>query len=182
MTAVDDRTVTVFGQLAVPEGFRAELLRGEIRITAEADRVHNGIARSVSDRIPSRWDRLQAQDIAVPGEASEPQPDLVVLEPEAFQGRGRLIPSPALSLVVEVVSKSSVHRDRLVKRSVYAAGQIPAYLIVDPLAAVCVLLTEPSGAGERADYRVERTSAFGLPVPLESLGITLDTTDFPTLT
>ncbi len=47
----------------------------------------------------------------------------------------------------------------------YAAGQVPAYLITAPLAARCVLLTEPHGAGETADHRAERTSKFGETVP-----------------
>jgi hypothetical protein len=64
---------------------------------------------------------------------------------------------------------------------VYAAGAVPAYLIVDPFAARCVLLTEPVGAGDEADYAVERISKFGEPVPVDVLGITLDTGEFQTL-
>lgn len=63
----------------------------------------------------------------------------------------------------------------------YAAGSVPAHLIVDPLAGRCVLLTEPYGTGERAGHRAERTSEFGEPVPLGVLGITLDTGEFGTL-
>lgn len=44
-----------------------------------------------------------------------------------------------------------------------------------------MLLTEPTGAGEEADYRTERTSKFGEPVPIGALGIELDTTEFGTL-
>jgi hypothetical protein len=46
---------------------------------------------------------------------------------------------------------------------------------------VCVVLTEPAGVGEQADYRAERTSKFGEPVPLDSLGVMLDTSEFGTL-
>ena len=63
----------------------------------------------------------------------------------------------------------------------YAAGQVPAYLIVDPLVGRCVLPTEPHGTGEQADYRTERTSKFGEPVPLDVLGVTLETGEFGTL-
>ncbi|WP_369169306.1 hypothetical protein AB5J49_15975 [Streptomyces sp. R28] len=44
--------------------------------------------------------------------------------------------------------------------------------------AQCVLLTEPKGDGEEADYQVRRTSAFGYPVPMEHLGIELSMTEF----
>ncbi|MEU7552098.1 hypothetical protein AB0B01_07010 [Streptomyces sp. NPDC044571] len=44
-----------------------------------------------------------------------------------------------------------------------------------------MVLTEPFGAGEDADYRTERTSKFAEPVPLDVLGVTLDTSEFGTL-
>ena len=183
MTAVDDRVIRIFEDLEVPEGFKAELIRGEIVMTPGPDLVHNMIVTSIMDQIPrTRWLRVQTQDIAIPGEASEPQPDLVVLESGA-QNRGRLIPAPALTLVVEVVSRTSVDRDYKTKREMYAAGAIPAYLIVDPFLGVTVLLTEPAvGSGVcPTGYRVERTSTFGEPVPIPVLDLTLDTGDFQTI-
>lgn len=186
MTAVDDRLITdvaeIFENLEVPEGFKAELLRGDIVMMAGPDVVHNRIVRSVQDQIPhDRWERLQTQDISIPGESSEPQPDLVVMELGAFDGPGRLIPAPAVTLLMEVVSKSSVDRDYGEKRSIYAAGQVPVYLIIDPMAAHSVVLTDPIGKGEDADYRTERTFKFGAPVPLDLLGVKLETAGFQTL-
>ncbi|MFF4695577.1 Uma2 family endonuclease [Streptomyces chattanoogensis] len=84
-------------------------------------------------------------------------------------------------LLLEVVSLRSADRDYGLKRSVYAAGGVPAYLIVDPYDARCVLLTEPYGAGEDAGYAVQRTVLFGTSLRLDVLGITLDTTEFRSL-
>jgi Uma2 family endonuclease len=187
MTAVDDRPTTTdlvefFENLEVPEGFKAELLRGEIVMMAGPDVVHNDIVEGVQDQIPRKsWRRLQTQDIAILQETSEPQPDLVVIERGAGPDHGRLMPSEVISMLVEVVSKTSVDRDYGVKRSIYAAAKIPAYLIIDPIVAHCVLLTEPTGAGEDADYQVQRTHKFGDPLPLELIGIELDTSEFGTL-
>lgn len=151
-------------------------------MTAGPDWARNMIVQAVADQIPrARRDGLQTQDIAIPGEASEPQPDLVMHERDAFEGPARLIPAPAFTLLVEVVSKSSLHRDYRVKRSMYAAGRLPAYLIIDPLAGRCVLLTEPRGSAEGADHAVERTAEFGDPVPVGPLGVVLDTAEFRTL-
>ncbi|MCX4822998.1 Uma2 family endonuclease [Streptomyces sp. NBC_01142] len=186
MTAVDDRPVAsiaeIFENLDVPEGFKAELLRGEIVMMAGPDWVHNMIVLFVQRQIPlDRWYPLQTQDIAIPGESSEPQPDLVVYEHGAFEGPGRLIPAPAVTLVLEVVSKTSADRDYRLKPSMYAAGQVPAYLLVDPFAATCVLHTEPVGAGDEAKYQVERTVKFGDPMPVDVLDLTLETSGFRTL-
>jgi Uma2 family endonuclease len=186
MTAVDERRMAeateFFENFEAPEGFKVELLRGQIIMMAGPDWVHNTIVQSIQDQISfERWHRVQTQDVAIPGEASEPQPDLVVVERGAFKGPGRLVPAPAVTMVVEVVSKYSADRDYKLKRSMYAAGRIPAYLIVDPFTAQCVLLTNPVGAGDEADYRTQDTSKFGEPVRIEALDLSLETGDFQPL-
>jgi Uma2 family endonuclease len=182
MTAVDERGMTKFFEgFEPPEGVKVELLRGVIVMMASPDIVHNMIVADVQDQIPrQRWSRLQTQDVDVLGEASEPVPDLAVVERDLLPGSGRLLPSSLITMVVEVVSKSSVHQDYVVKRSIYAAGKIPAYLILDPIMAHCVLLTKPTGQGEDADYLSQEIIKFGDPVPLEVLGQELDTTEFGT--
>ena len=148
---------------------------------ASPDIVHNRIVADVQDQIPrQRWSRLQTQDVDILEEASEPVPDLVVVERDALPDSGRLLPSKLVTMVVEVVSKSSVHQDYVVKRSIYAAGKIPAYLVLDPIMGHCVLLTKPAGQGEDADYLSQEIIKFGDPVPLEVLGLELDTSEFGT--
>lgn len=183
MTAVDERGMAKFFEgFEPPEGIKAELLRGEIVMMATPDLVHNRIVVDVQDQIPrKRWERLQTTDVDIIDEASEPIPDLVVVERGVAPDSGRLLPSPLVTMVVEVVSKTSVDRDYGVKRSIYAAGKIPAYLIIDPIVAHCVLLTDPIGEGEQADYRGQWITKFGDPVLLESLDVELDTSEFGTL-
>ncbi|MFE0400510.1 MULTISPECIES: Uma2 family endonuclease [Streptomyces] len=182
MTAVDERGMTkYFEELEPPEGVRVELLRGEIVMMASPDLVHNMIVEDVLDQIPrKRWSRLQTQDIDIPDEASEPVPDLVVLERAARPASDSLLPSSLVTMVVEVVSRTSIQRDYEIKRSIYAAGKVPVYLIVDPIMAQCVLLTRPVGRRDDADYQRQQVTKFGAPLPLEELGLELDTTEFGT--
>ncbi|MER5786995.1 Uma2 family endonuclease [Streptomyces sp. NPDC001980] len=184
MTAVDERGMTkFFERFEPPEGIKVELLRGEIVMMAAPDLVHNRIVTEVQDQIPrKRWERLQTTDLDIIDEASEPIPDLVVLERGVAPASGNLVPSQLVTLVVEVVSKTSVDRDYGIKRSIYAAGKIPAYLIIDPIMAHCVLLSDPVGEGDQADYRGQWITKFGDPVLLELLGAELDTSEFGTLT
>ncbi|WP_079084675.1 Uma2 family endonuclease [Streptomyces dysideae] len=184
MTAVDERGMTkYFEELEPPEGIKVELLRGEIVMMATPDLVHNRIVVDVQDQIPrKRWERLQTTDVDIIDEASEPIPDLVVLERGVAPDSGHLVPSQLVTLVVEVVSKTSVDRDYGIKRSIYAAGKIPAYLIIDPIVAHSVLLTDPIGEGDQADYRGQWITKFGDPVLLDLLGIELDTSEFGILT
>ncbi|MFJ9667587.1 Uma2 family endonuclease [Streptomyces sp. NPDC101219] len=183
MTAVDERGMTrFFEEFEPPEGVRVELLRGEIVMMASPDLVHNLIVAEVQDQIPrTHWARVQTQDVDILDEASEPVPDLVVLQPDLLPASGRLLPSGIITMVLEVVSKTSVDRDYGVKRSIYAAGGVPVYLIVDPVMAQCVLLTDPDGTGEQADYKRQEKTKFGDPLTLDAVGVVLDTSGFGTL-
>ncbi|MFI1567830.1 Uma2 family endonuclease [Streptomyces sp. NPDC020490] len=183
MTAVDERGMTrYFEELEPPEGVRAELLRGEIVMMASPDLVHNIIVMLIGRQIPGdRWYAIQTQHVDIVDEASEPVPDLVVVEPEVLPASGRLLPAQLISMVVEVVSKTSVDRDFRTKRSIYAAGGVPVHLIVDPVMAQCVLLTKPVGEGEKADYKGQEKTKFGDPLSISALGIELDTSGFGTL-
>jgi Uma2 family endonuclease len=186
MTAVDDRPMTtgmakIFDELKPPEGVKMELLRGVIVMMAGPDLVHNLIVLHAQRQIPmDRWYPIQTQDVDIVGEESVVVPDLVVAAPDVLPASGHLLPSALVTAVVEVVSKSSVHQDYVVKRSIYAAGNIPAYLILDPIMGHCVLLTKPAGQGEDADYLSQEIIKFGDPVPLEILGLELDTSEFGT--
>ncbi|MEU9335891.1 Uma2 family endonuclease [Streptomyces sp. NPDC048290] len=182
MTAVDERGVAEFFEgFEPPDGLKVELLRGEIVMMASPDLVHNLIVLLAERQIPlDRWYPLQTQDVDVLDEASEPVPDLVVVARDVLPSSGRLLPCPLITMAVEVVSKTSVHRDYALKRSIYAAGGVPAYLILDPIMAQCVLLTKPDGKGEEADYRAQHVAKFGEALPLDILGVELDTTEFGT--
>lgn len=148
---------------------------------ASPDLVHNVIVMLLGRQIPvDHWYALQTQDIDIVSEASEPVPDLVVVVPETLPASGRLLPSTLITMVVEVVSKTSIDRDYGVKRSIYAAGGVPVYLVVDPVMAQCVVLTEPEGVGEKADYKGQEIWKFGETVPLPALRLDIDTSGFST--
>ncbi|MEW1636686.1 Uma2 family endonuclease [Streptomyces sp. NPDC093801] len=98
----------------------------------------------------------------------------------SYPGSGRLLPSQLITLVVEVVSRTSADRDYVAKRSIHAAGRVPACLVVDPVVGQCVLPAIPVGEGDDADHRAQRVTKFGEPLPPGPLGIELDTGDFGT--
>lgn len=175
--------IKFFEDLEPPEGVRAELLRGEIVMSRGPGLVHNHNVMETVDQIPSKhWSRLQTQYVDMLDDVSAPAPDLVVVQRGAGPDQGTYMPSEVVTALVEVVSERSVDRDYGIKRAIYAANGVPAYLIIDPIMAHCVLFTEPKGSGEEADFQVQLMSKFGYPVPMEGLGIELDTTEFGTYT
>jgi Uma2 family endonuclease len=107
-------------------------------------------------------------EIAVPlGEASTRYPDLIVLSEDgasALKKQPRSLITfdmPAPMLVVEVVSnsdtdKKSRDRDYTLKRSEYAERGIPEYWIVDPVAAVVLVLHLDGGKYEEQRFTGDR--------------------------
>jgi Uma2 family endonuclease len=77
-------------------------------------------------------------------------------------------------LVAEVVSPSSRHDDREVKRDAYARGRAPLYLLIDPQQSErsVTLFSDPHPDGYRSRTRVPFGDQIGLPEPLR---IVLDT-------
>jgi Uma2 family endonuclease len=182
MVVIVEERAKFFESVGELEGYKVELLRGDIVMTRGADATHNLIVTSITDQVRSdRWQRLQLQAVAIPGEDSEPRPDLVVFERGALRKPATCVPASVVTMVVEVVAGNTLDRDHNLKRSIYAAGKVPTYLIVDPLTARCLVLTEPVGVGEEADYRTQRTWRFGESVPIDALGLELETGGFQTL-
>lgn len=173
--------IKFFEWLEPPEGVRAELLRGEIVMSRNSGLVHNRNVTEAVDQMPrNRWYPLQTQYVDLLDLVSAPVPDVVVTGRGAGPDQGTYVPSAVVTALVEVVSEASVERDYGVKRAIYAASGVPTYLIIDPIMAHCVLFTEPKGSGEEAEYHAQRMSKFGCAVPMDCLGLEVDTTGFGT--
>ena len=85
--------------------------------------------------------------------ASEPEPDLAVVELDAPRPY-----HPATAALVIEVSVSSLRRDLRTKPMVYARAGIPLYWVIDLEGRRAVIHSEPSGEGYR---RVETCGADG---------------------
>ncbi|MCT9931403.1 Uma2 family endonuclease [Planotetraspora sp. A-T 1434] len=75
-------------------------------------------------------------------------------------------------LVVEVVSKSSVRDDHVVKPESCAVAGVPLYLVIDTFKGTARLLSRPDGGS----YAKEEQISLGEPLQLpEPWGLTIDT-------
>lgn len=84
-------------------------------------------------------------------DSSEPEPDLMVVEPDLGP---EAHPSSAF-LVVEV-AQTSQRKDRLLKARIYAAAGVPELWLIDLVAGTLSVLTEPDGQGYRNERRYGR--------------------------
>ncbi|MER5864267.1 Uma2 family endonuclease [Kitasatospora sp. NPDC002040] len=158
-----DYLLEAFLALDTPEGFKAELIEGEIVVTPPPDGDHETaigrIARQVFQLCTAEIDFAPGKGLIVPG--GRYIPDATFAEQDAMLGRGSWSEPDGVLLVVEVTS-SRPEKDREAKRKGYASATIPLYLLVDRQQNRIVLHSEPA----RGDYRAVNWVPVGEPLPL----------------
>ncbi|MEU2288837.1 Uma2 family endonuclease [Streptomyces sp. NPDC013178] len=173
-----------FLALDTPEGFRAELVEGEIVVTPPPDGEHekyiSRIVRQVIKRSGTDMDfsankglRLESGG-AYPKNHVVPDATFAPLDLDLFGSAGSWMPCRGVAMVLEVTS-SKPQADREAKRRCYARGGIPLYLLADRETSQVTLFSAP----ENDDYREHRTLPFGKPLTLpEPFAFDLETADF----
>ncbi|MEU8763130.1 Uma2 family endonuclease [Streptomyces sp. NPDC048659] len=173
-----------FLALDTPEGFRAELIEGEIVVTPPPDGDHekyiSRITRQVIRRALTDMDVSGNKGLRLLNGAGLPRdhviPD-VTFAPVAldlFGGAEPWMPSDGVSMVLEVTS-TRPHKDREAKRRGYARAAIPLYLLVDRDTSTVTLFSEP----EDGEYVHRALIPFGKPLALPvPFGFDLETADF----
>lgn len=164
---------------AAPEGWRVELIDGEIHVAPPGNGGHEEIVSEVSGQVRDRRKDgdlrtytglgLFVPDVTSTGKVI---PDLVIAPKGSFRDQAEYHdPAPVL-LVGEVTSRSTAAQDRGPKLRGYARAGIPCYLLIDREAGEAVVYSEPSGDSytRRAEAKLSKT--IELPEPL---GFELDT-------
>jgi Uma2 family endonuclease len=153
--------------LLTPED-RIELLEGDLVEKMSKNPPHSFVTeatRAALERlVPSAWYARAQEPITL--SESEPEPDIALIRGDRRDYVTRH-PGPAeVALVVEVCD-SSIERDRIIKKRIYARAAIPEYWIVDVNLRTVDVYSRPLG-GEYRDHRVL--------APGESLPLTIDGT------
>ncbi|WP_432013678.1 Uma2 family endonuclease [Streptomyces cucumeris] len=165
---------------AAPEGWRVELIEGEIHVVPPANGEHEEIVSEVSGQVRDhRKDlgRYTGIGLLVPGAspAGRVVPDLVVAPKGSFSDALEYhAPGPAM-LVGEVTSPSTADNDRGPKLRGYARSGIPFYLLIDRGRGQAVLHSLPTGTRYTRKVEVDLSQPLSLPEPL---GFDLDTSEF----
>jgi Uma2 family endonuclease len=177
-----DLTLQYFLSLDTPEGYRAELIDGEIFVTPPPNGNHErGISLIVEQVIVSSATRMHFaghKGLIVPADTGQSRviPDITFAprDLDLFHDAPPWMLPGGVAMVVEVTS-SSPDRDRTGKRHGYAAAGIPLYLLVDRQKGQVTLFSAPA----RNDYVTHTQVPFGgsikLPPPFS---FTLATEDF----
>lgn len=173
-----------FLALDTPEGFRAELIEGEIVVTPPPDGDHEDYIGLIVDQVARRArTRMQFSGNkglklrsggGCPKNHAIPDGTFAPLELRLFRGAESWMAPEGVALVVEVTS-TKPRADREAKRRCYARSGIPLYLLIDRDDSSVTLFSDP----ENDDYRQLLTIPYGKPLPLpEPFAFDLETGDF----
>ncbi len=153
--------------LNVPDGWKAEIIEGEITLSPTRPVHGNTIFQLMSQflaQLPTGFTAVTDVEFDFPGAGSGFAPDVAIIpSPESDKQQGRYT-HDIVEFVCEVVSPESRKRDYEQKARVYTAHGI-GYLLIDPYAAQCVLHAEGTEPA-RVPYgdRVEIARPFALIV------------------
>ncbi len=179
----EDVLLEGFLALDAPEGFRAELVEGEIVVTPPPDGDHedyiNRIMKQVIRRSRTDMDFSGNKGLklrsggACPKNHVIPDGTFAPSELRLYRGADSWMPCDGVAMVLEVTS-TKPEADRETKRRCYARGGVPLYLLVDRETAQITVFSDP----QDDDYREHRTLPFGKPLALpEPFAFDLETGD-----
>ncbi|GGV66119.1 hypothetical protein GCM10010228_18470 [Streptomyces massasporeus] len=172
-----------FLALDTPEGFRAELIEGEIVVTPPPDGDHEDYIGLIVNQVirRSRTDMQFSGNKGLklrsgggcPKNHLVPDGTFAPMELRLYRGADSWMPCDGVAMVMEVTS-TKPQADREAKRRCYARAGIPLYLLVDRDTAQVTVFSEPKDD----DYREHCARPFGKPIALpEPFAFDLDTAD-----
>jgi Uma2 family endonuclease len=167
---------------AVPEGWRVELIEGEIHVMPAANGEHEEIVSEAAEQVTlNRKDKglrtYTNLGLLIPGASPTGRviPDLVIAPKGSFaDGLEYHHPDPVL-LVGEVTSYSTARNDHGPKLRSYARAGIPCYLLIDRKTRIVTVYATPEGEHYTEKNAVPFSGTITLPEPL---GFDLDTSEF----
>lgn len=177
-----DTVLRDFLSLETPEGYRAQLIDGEIVVTPPPGGNHehciSRIVKQVLACSATPMDFSGNKGLVVPAITGQSMviPDLTFApeELDLFLDAPSWMRPSGVEMVVEVTSSLPEH-DRNAKRRSYAAARIPLYLLIGRDEKTVTLYSGPT----RDTYVTTTTVPFGETLDLpEPFDFTLETADF----
>jgi Uma2 family endonuclease len=154
-----------------------ELLNGEIVEMPPEGMDH---AQGSTDSRDMFYDKLRgralirdAKPITLPDQASEPEPDLAIVEPRREVYGTQHHPYPENIFLLVEYSYATLAKDKEIKRKLYAKAGILEYWIVNLVDRQVIVHRDP----QDGDYRSVQTLTSGSITMLAFADVTIDTSD-----
>lgn len=175
-----EELLAVLDELDVPDGFRAEIIKGNIVVSPWSKGYYHRVMRLVCMQLEPylpAGHRMSCSPFlyAFPGVERAYGPDIHGAPEQVFETTSNHLDGEALSFVAELTSAATRDADLTDKADVYGRAGVPVYLVLDMQEQQATVLWTPSAKG----YASRCTRPFGekLPMP-EPFDCLLDTAGF----
>ncbi|MEV8631195.1 Uma2 family endonuclease [Streptosporangium sp. NPDC051023] len=173
----------LFDALPQLPGLRTEIIDGRLIVSPVGTPEHGWtatlLAYELYELVRERgWHAYTGNvDVCIDGPRDPVEPDFVLAPPDCPRWGERELLSSGLIMVAEIVSPGSVTDDRDRKPGVYALGEVPVMVLIDPVATppTVTVLSDPKEGVYLTSARVAMGSPVHIPDPV---GFTLDTSIF----
>ncbi|WP_031478822.1 Uma2 family endonuclease [Streptomyces bicolor] len=167
-------------RMPVPEGFRVEIVGGNVFMTPQRDThwvIIRRIVRALEDRFGMDVKAFSDVRIDFPGHQNGFCPDIALLTDSAKKDDKGHWRYQDVEFVAEVISEGTAANDYGPKKTAYAVAEVPVYVVADPYQGRCYIYTDPKDG----DYESRMPVDFGTDIDLTGtvVDLTLKTDDFP---
>lgn len=168
---VADQLAATADSFTVPEGFRVEIIEGDI-IVSPARRGWEALNVGTLQRElrPALRDGLADAEMVrldLPETRQRYVPDVVVAPNYMLDTDDGLLPASSAVLVAEVTAPGRTEINRVKKLHGYLIAAVPNYLLIDRADNTVSLFTDPDGAVYRRHLQVPFGEIIDLPAPFE---------------
>ncbi|TDC68976.1 Uma2 family endonuclease [Streptomyces hainanensis] len=175
-----ERLLHTLEKLDVPDGYRAEIIRGSIILSPWSKGTYRPILRSMMRQLSGHEPQGHVIDtapflFAFPGQNKAIGPDLHVSDAEATDIDSVHLPGAALSLVAELTSVATAQYDRAEKVEYYGKGGVPVYVLVDMERSTVTMYSKPGEQGYQRHTEIKFGDKVDVPAPFDC---ELDTADW----
>lgn len=130
---------------------QAELIHGLLVTKFPKSPAHAVVSCLLNKRLVrglgDGWFLSIAPPIAMPEQASEPEPDFALLRYHPRHYADRYPDCGDVGLIIEIVDPASRAYEREVRCGLYATGGIPCVWLLDPERHILIVLTDPTPDG-----------------------------------
>ncbi|MEU7556881.1 Uma2 family endonuclease [Streptomyces eurythermus] len=175
-----DEWFELLERMPVPEGYRVEIVGGNVHMTPQRGThwiIIRRIVRALEDKFGMDIQVFSDVRIDFPGHENGFCPDVALLKDSAHMDDTGHWQHQDVEFVAEVISKGTAANDYGPKKAAYAAAEVPLYLIADPYKGMCYVYTQP----KEGDYITRTKIAFGEDIDLTGtvIDLVLKTDGFP---
>ncbi|MFI2431210.1 Uma2 family endonuclease [Streptomyces sp. NPDC018693] len=175
-----ERQLDLLDELNLPDGYRAEIIRGNIVVSPWSKGYYTRVMKLVCSRLEPYLPEghiieRTPQLFVFPGVERACGPDIHAAHERTYETDSDRLDGEGLSFVAELTSGSTRDRDLTDKVDTYGKAGVPVYLVLDMQEQQATVYWAPTAKGYRSSCSMPIGEKLPIPAPFDCI---LDTDGF----